>query len=283
MTILFSVLAAIILVMGLGFLAPCLPGNELLGGSFYQVVSILLAIAISAVLNRPMLCFMSANSAYKKGEYKKAVEKYKKAYKAKGLSVEMKIYCAYILLKEGDKQFCEEILTKLSNKKLNAYQKNTFDTNYALLLWKKGQLDEAIELLKEVWERAETVNVAGSLGALLLIKARQTGDYAEALEFCEATNERFTYERSIMANLGEAYYSTNRNAEALKIFDELTDCGITTPAPYYYYALALIRAGEAERAQEMLKSALRTRFSALSTVSRKTVKAKLEEIGSEAS
>lgn len=279
--ILVSVIIAVILVMGLGYFAPSLPGHELLGGTFYQVVSIILAIAVSAVLNMPMLYMLMGNSAYKKGRVKDALEKYKKAYKTKRLSADMEIYCGYILLKEGDKKMCEEVFDSASKKKLSPRQKDSLDTNYALLLWKKGQLDEAIGLLSEVWERENSVTVAGSLGALLLIRARESGDWSHALDFCEKTNEQYTYERTIMANLGEAYYYTNQNEKALKVFSELMDCGSSAPAPFYYYALALVKAGRCEEAEEMLNRALRQKFSALSTVSRKTVKEKLDEISEE--
>lgn len=278
MSLLISVAVAILLVGGLGYAAPYLPLNNLLGGNFYQVVSILLAIVISAILNMPMFYMLSANSAYKKGEYKKAVETYKKAYKTKRLSADMEIYCGYILLKEGDKKTCEEIFDAVSKKKLSPHQVDSLDTNMAILLWKKGQLDEAIAKLKAVWERSPSVTAAGTLGALMLVAARETGDYAEALTFCEKTNEQFTYERTIMANLGEAYYSTGQNNEALRIFAELMDCGTTAAAPYYYYALALIKEGKMSDAEQMLKRALRQRFSALSTVPKKVVRAKLDEI-----
>ena len=281
MSLIVSVIIAIILVVGLGYAAPQLPFNELLGGNFYQIASILLAILVSAVLNIPMLYMLSANSAYKKGAWKSAVEKYKKAYRTKRLSADMEIYCGYILLKEGDKKACEEIFEAVSKKQLTDRQKDSLDTNKAILLWKKGQLDEAIELLKAVWDRCPSVTAAGTLGALMLVKARETGDYAEALSFCESTNEQFTYERTIMANLGEAYYLNGLNEDALKVFGELMDCGSQAPAPFYYYALALLKAGCSEEAEEMLNLSLRQRFSALSTVSKKVVRAKLEEITAE--
>lgn len=281
MSLIVSVIVAIVLVLSLGYAAPYLPFNNLLGGSFYQVISILLAIAVSAVLNMPMLYMLSANSAYKKGDRKTAVEKYKKAYKTKRLSADMEIYCGYILLKEGDKKVCEEIFDAVSKKKLSPSQQDSFDINRGILLWKKGQLDAALALLKEVWDRSPSVTSAGTRGALMLVKAREDGDYGEALAFCEMANEQFTYERTIMANLGEAYYCVDRNEDALKIFGELMDCGTQAPAPYYYYALALLKAGKVSEAEEKLNMAMRQRFSALSTVPKKVVKAKLDEISVE--
>ena len=276
--IFISVIIAIVLVFGIGYFAPQLPFNSLMGGNFYQIVSVVLAVVISAVLNMPMLYMLKANSKYKKGEYKAAIALYKKAYGTKRLSADMEIYCGYIFLKEGEKELCEQVFNRVAKRKLTPYQKNRFDINYAILLWKKGRLDEAIDLLKTVWEKEQSVNTAGTLGALLLIRARKTGDYAEAVAFCEETNEQFTYERTIMANLGEAYYCVGRNDEALTVFAELMDCGSVAPAPYYYYALALLKADKKSEAAQMLNLSLRQRFSALSTVGKKTVKAKLAEI-----
>lgn len=281
MMILISVVIAIVLVFGLGYISPHLPGNELLGGNFYQVVSVVLAIVISMVLNMPMLYMLRANSKYSKGKFKEALELYKKAYKTKRLSADMEIYCGYIFLKEGDKNLADEVFEKLSAKNLTERQKNSLDTNKAILLWKKGDVNAAVALLKDVWERENSITVAGTLGALMLIAAKESGNYTEALEFCEKTNEQYTYEKTIMANLGEAYYCTDRNDKALEIFAELMDCGTTAPASYYYYGLALLKSGQQAEAEEMFNRALRQRFSALSTVSKKVVKAKLEEITEE--
>ena len=278
MMLLISVLVAVVLILGLGAVAPNLPYNHLLGGTFYQIVAILLAIIISAVLNMPMLNMMRANSAYNKGRNKDALALYKKAYKSKFLSPDMVIFCGYIFLKEGNPALAEEAFDRVLGKKLNNRQKNSLDTNKAILFWKKGDIDSAISLLEEVWEREPSITVAGTLGALMLVKARQTGDYSCALDFCEQTNNQYTYEKTILANLGEAYYSTNQNEKALKTFEELMDCGSTAPAAYYYYALALLKAERMDEAEEMLNRSLRQRFSALSTVSKKTVREKLNQI-----
>ncbi len=279
--LIISVLVAIILVMGLGYFAPSLPAHELLGGNFYQVVSIVLAIVISLFLNMPMLYMFRGNSAYKKGKYKDALVKYKKAYKTKRLSPDMEIFCGYIFLKEGDKATAEEVFDRVSKRKLSDRQRDSLDTNRALLLWKKGQIDDAVALLESVWEHSESITVAGSLGALMLVQAKDKGDYKKALDFCETTNEKFTYEKTIMANLGEAYYCIGDNDRALEVFSELMDCGSSAPAPFYYYGLALLKAGRCDEAEEMLERSLRQRFSALSTVSKKVVRAKLEEISAE--
>lgn len=276
-----SVIIAIALVFGMGYAAPYLPGGELLNGGFYQALSIVLAIVISAVLNMPILHMLSGNKLYKKGEYGKACEKYKKAFKTKRLSPDMEIYCGYILLKEGDYKMCEEIFARVEKRKLSERQKLSFETNKALLEWKSGRLDKAIEMLGGVWQQEKSITVAGTLGALMLIAARENGDYRKALEFCEETNEMFTYEKTIMANLGEAYYCTGDNESALRVFGELMDCGTTSPAPLYYYALAFLKAGQRDEAIDMLRQALRRRFSHLATIDRKTVKDKLDEITAE--
>ncbi len=275
--IFISVIIAIVLVLGIQFLAPFLPFNSLLGGRIYQVLSVLLAIGISVVLNLPMLYMFKGNSAYGKGDVKKALESYRKALKTKKLSPDMEIYCGYMFLKEGDKKTCGEVFANVEKRKLTDRQKNSLDTNKALLLWKTGQVDKGVALLEEVWKREASVTVAGSLGALKLILAQETGDVRDALAFCEEANEKYSYEKTILANLGEAYYRVGNNEEALETFGELMDCGTLSPAPYYYYGLALLKNGEREEGCDMLRKALRQKFSALSTVSKKEIRAKLDE------
>ncbi len=273
MEILISVIAAAVLIVSAAIFGSSLPGGDMLGGRFYQVIAIILAIIISALINLPMLYMFRGNSKYSKKQYKKALEYYKKAYKTGHLSPEMTIYYAYTALKEGKTETAEAVFEKLGKGKLSEKQKEMFNTNYALLLWKKGQLDEAIELLASV---PSSPTRDGSLGALYLIRARQSGDFSAALAFCEEAHERYAYDKTVMCNIGEAYYMTDRTEDAEKIFEELLDLRPTTPAPFYLYGLTLKSLGKDADAEDMFRKALRFRFTALTPISRKDVEKELQ-------
>lgn len=273
MEILISVIAAVLLIVSAAIFGGSLPGGDMLGGRFYQAAAIVLAIIISALINLPMLYMFRGNAQYSKKQYKKALEYYKKAYKTGHLSPEMTIYYAYTALKEGKTETAEAVFEKLRKGRLNEKQKEMLDTNYALLLWKKGRLDEAIELLSSV---PSSPTRDGSLGALHLIRARESGGYAAALAFCEEAHERYEYDKNVMCNIGEAYYRTGRTEDAEKIFEELLDFRPTAPAPFYFYGLVLKSLGKDEDADDMFRKALRFRFTALTPISRKDVEKELQ-------
>ncbi len=274
---LLSVVIAAALVICAAFFGKSLPGGELLGGSLYQIIAIILAIVVSIVINMPMFYLMMGNSAYKKKDYKKALVQYKKALKTKRLAPDMAIYCGYAALREGDIKEAEEAFDEVGKKKLNERQKASLDTNRALLEWKKGSLDKGIALLADAWERQPSAVSAGSLGALMLVKARETGDYSLAEEFCRSAWEEYKYDKTALCNLAEAVSASGKLEEAEELFEELMDMRPETPSPYYNYALTLKALGRDEDAADMARKALRCRFTALTPVKREDVQALLDE------
>lgn len=271
-----SILCAAALIIFAALFGRSLPGGELMGGAFYRIIAIILAIIITAVVNKPVINLFKANSLYVKGQIKKALPIYKKAGASSRVSPEMAIYCAYTLLKEKKTEDAEELFTIISKRKLNEKQKLSLETNIALLEWKKGNLDSACEKLASVWERERTAAAGGSLGALLLIKGKESGDYSEAQKICEEAYESFKYDKSVMCNMAELYFRLGRRDEAKEIFDELISMRPDTPAPFYNYALLLIKCEKYADAEDMLNRALRHRFTALTPITKKEVEAALE-------
>jgi tetratricopeptide (TPR) repeat protein len=275
MDIIISVIIAIVLVAAGSIFGPSLPCGDLLSGKFYQVVAIISAIIISAIINAPMMYMLKGNSLYAKKQYKDALNAYKKAYSTKRLSPELSVYYAYTLLKEGKIQTAEKVFDSVKEKNTNDKQKNMFNTNYALLLWKKGNLDEAVELLKSCEKSAVS---DGSLGALLLLQAEKSGDYSEAFSFCREVYEKYPYDKSAMCNMAEAYYHTGEYDKAEEIFSELIDMRPETPSPYYFYGLTLKSLGKVDDARDMFSKALRRRFTALTPISRKDAEKEAQDI-----
>ena len=55
--------------------------------------------------------------------------------------------------------------------------------NYAVCEWKRGRLDRAIELMEQAAQDGVNSMIYGSLGYMLIEKARQTGDFSKAEAF----------------------------------------------------------------------------------------------------
>ena len=138
----------------------------------------------------------------------------------------------------------------------------------------KGKYRPCLRKALRRLEKEKSASAGGSLGALLLVKAKESGDYSEAQKICEEAYESFRYDKSVMGNMAELYFLTGKNDEAKEIFEELISLRPDTPAPFYNYALLLTELGEYSEAEEMLDRALRCRFTALTPISKRDVESK---------
>ena len=265
-------IAAAVIVLAMIF-GPSLPGGEMLGGAFYQTMAIIVAVIITAIGFSPIISLYKANAATSRGQHKKAIPLYKKAGMSKNVSSELAIYSGYMLLKEGKTSDAEKVFDKVSKRKLSEKQQNSLNTNLALLKWKQGDIEKGIELLSTVWEKEKTAAAGGSLGALLLLK----GDVSAAEKLCSEAYGAYEHDKTIMCNMGEVYLKLGKLDEAEEIFEKMIDLDPDAPAPYYNYALLLIKRGRLSDAEEMLDRALRYRFTALTPITRKDVEKALEQ------
>ena len=122
-------------------------------------------------------------------------------------------------------------------------------SNYALVLWKKGELDSAINLLEEVLSEYTSTVVYGSLGYLYILK----GDLEKAVEF---NKEAYDYNDSdpiILDNLGNAYYLTGELSKSKEIYKELMNLNPQFPEAFYNYSLLLKKLGKLDEALDYMK------------------------------
>jgi len=211
---------------------------------------------------------------YSKGDMDNALTWLKKAYESNKADPRTAISYAYLLLKAGRLEESEKVFSELLSGKLNSDDRNLAKSNYALLLWKKGNLDEAINMLEEVTKEYKTTTVYGSLGYLLILK----GDLDRALEF---NLEAYDYNSSntiIQDNLGYTYYLKGEFDKAEEIYKKLVASNPTFPEAYYNYGLVLIKKGDPAKAYEFMEKSLNYKLTFLSTITRYEIEAKIEEL-----
>ena len=148
----------------------------------------------------------------------------------------------------------------------------------SVVLWREGNLDGAVEMITEVKEKAPSTNVYGTMGVLLLDKARR-GNPEEYLEFMQEAYGYNSDDKTIADNLAELYYLLGRDADAREVYEKLNWGRIFSPMPYYNYAKVMIRTGDTEKARELLEKALTLKFTSVMTVSREMVERTLAAIG----
>lgn len=212
--------------------------------------------------------------AYSKGDIEKAIAWFGRANKSGKANPRNSVSYAYLLLKSGKLEDSEKVLNSLLSSSLKQDDRMHAMSNLALVLWKKGELDEAVSMLEEVIKDFKTSNVYGSLGYLLILK----GDLEKALEF---NLEAYDYNSSnsiILDNLGQTYYLKGEYDRALEIYEKLMQSKPSFPEAYYNFGLVLAKKGDYERALQSMQNALNYRFTFLSTVAKEEITRAIENL-----
>lgn len=202
-----------------------------------------------------------------------------------------KILAGYYFLKKNRLEEAEAVFENhiMNDKKVNKPPKVRRDgtivmnrleiqakTNCALLLWKKGELDQAIEILENLYKRARSTDLLCNLGYLYILK----GDLDKALEFNLKAYDFNSLHNGICDNLGYTYYMRGDFDSALDIYEEILDHPRKPMFPEYYYnyGVVLTHFGEKEEAAKQFKYALQLEFDGFSNVTRAQVEEALKNL-----
>lgn len=211
---------------------------------------------------------------YAKGDMEGALQMLEKAVNTGRANSGVVISYAYLLLRMGQLDKSEEVLESVLKRKLWPNELAGVKSNQALILWKRGRLDEAIEMLKEMYENGKTSTVYESLGYLLTLK----GDLDKAIEF---NKEAYDYDSSnqiIMDNLGQSYYLKGEYQDAREIYEKLMERFPEFPEPYFYYGCVLMEFKEYDKAYEVMTRALGYELTSMNTITKDEVENKLKEL-----
>lgn len=240
------------------------------------IAALLLYLLIMIYVSRARIYTLIGTRQYSLGSLDGAIKWFGRAYATKRSSVRSAVNYAYLLLKNADLQKSEEVLLKALKENPDHLELPYIKSIMALVLWKKGEPDQAVDMLEEVIQTFKTTSVYGSLGYMLI----QKGDLEKALEFNHEAFKFNSRDNIINDNLGQNYLLLGEYDKAKEIYDNLLAKAPTFPEPYYNYGLLLEKLGNNEEALESLKKALNHRFSYLSTISREEVEAAVSRLES---
>lgn len=241
---------------------------------WFGIAALLLYIAIQFYLSRPMLFNLIGSRKYSLGQTEDALNWFKKAYDTKKASPRIIVSYGYLLLKSAQLEKAEEVLQQILNSKSESGDIAYTKSIYALVLWKKGELDAATDMLLEVIQTYKTTSVYGSLGYLLIMK----GDLEKALQFNLEAYDYNSSDKIIQDNLGQNYYLLGMYDKSREIYEALMEQRPTFPEAYFNYGLLLEKLGDPEKALENMKKALDCKFSYLSCIRKEDVEAKIREV-----
>ncbi|WP_040212155.1 tetratricopeptide repeat protein [Clostridium polynesiense] len=215
---------------------------------------------------------MLGNANFSKGAKDKALQWFKKASQVKNCPPRVAASYAYLLLKEKDIQGCRNILDKLITKEnLNLDEESAIKMTLALVYWKEGDVNLAVETLEEVYSKFKNSTLYESLGYLLILQ----GDLEKALKF---NLEAIDYDDNndvIKDNLAQSYFRLGQYDKSAEIYEKLTEKGTFFAEPYYYYGLVLKAEGNTIKANEMLKTALSFKQSFLSDLTKDMIQSEI--------
>lgn len=202
-----------------------------------------------------------AMTAHGNGEYDKAMKLYEEAY-AKGMDAP-RLLRGYSVLLIRTRQFDKalEVLKKMEKlPKLLPKDKVDMHVNYAIILWQKGHLDRAMEVLDDVFRHNKNGAIYSIIGYLKIEK----GDADEALAFNQEALEYDENDPVFLDNLGQTYYRLLGDKEKAKpYFEKALELKPSAIDTNYFLALYAIDEGDYAKAREYLETAKKGFFSPL--------------------
>ena len=240
-----------------------------------KVIAIAFILIYFIAINYPTILYYIASNKYSQKKVAEANKYFERVNRCFYSPIKLRISYIYFLLLQGEVDKAEKLTKLILNKEMSEKDKIDLSLNYSLVMWKKNDIDKAIDILKKAYTNGKNTIIYQNLGYFMILK----GDYNAALEF---NLEAFDYNSSnsgIMDNLAQTYYYLEEYNKAIELFNEVISKNPTFATPYYYYALTLIKRDNKEKALEILKKGLDCKFTSLSITRKEDLEAKISELG----
>lgn len=219
----------------------------------------------------------AAASQMGKGRYAEAKKLYEEAVAAGLTEPRYLLSYSVILIREGSFQQARELLVKhQKNPLLTDESRKQLFVNYAVCVYKLGDLQRGIELLERQHAKDPSGLVYQTLGYLYV----EAGDLDKALAF---NQEALVYDEEdpiALDNLAQTYYRLANDRETARgYFERAIAIKSGQIDTLYFLAQFDLDAGNREAAREKLQKALEGRFSPLNYATQPMVQALLDKLG----
>lgn len=231
---------------------------------------LLVYLAFILYKSKPAIYAIKGNKAFENGDYKKAINYYEVACNSFYCSDTIKIRYAYIALQANELSLCKDVLDIIPSNPLKDPKFSSYKITEALLTWKSGNTQKAIEICKKANLKSKSTLLYETLGCLLLLDKR----YYEALNYNREAYEQDKNNPVILDNLAQSYYFLGYYEKANEIYTQLltsTEFKITFSEPYYYNGLNLEKLGNKSDCIDSLKEALKRKTSFVSDLTPETI------------
>ena len=241
---------------------------------YYAVVFYFAAFLISIVFYYPNYIAVWANWNYIRGNEEAALKFLKTAVNRNTKSPAAHHNYALLLMRGGDGRTALETLEKA----LTLNPKLITEKNIRLAIgscyWVTGDINAAIETLEDMRNRYEYVNahVLATLGYMYHL----SGDEDKALDLTNKAIEDSPEYAAAWDNLGQIYFSRNDMIKAKDAFETALSHKPGLADSNYYLGL-IFENENPEKAREYFEKAANCKITALNTVTKEQIEAKLNK------
>ena len=233
---------------------------------------------------------------YDEGEQKlnEAVRLYNEAYAA-GFrkSAALQGY-ALLLMRQSDFERAREIMLESSkDKSMSAENRFSLRVDYSICQWKMGNLDKAIETIKQAAEYKKNSLIYNTLGMYLIERGRVNGDFEEAIAFNTEAYEYDDEDAGTLDNMGQLTLALSEKAEqegdkaaaaqqrakAKEFFAKAYEAKPEQVSSSYFYARMLHEDGEKAKAREVMNELIKIPVSGILQISKADIDALRKQIG----
>lgn len=225
---------------------------------------VLVVVLIFLVVKRADLVASFAKIKYNKRAYQQAMKIFRVADKVGNLNAQNKMLLGYVCLRCGELEearkhlnLCKGLIPK------GRPERNQVKNLLALVSWKEGNLNDAIEMLEEILaDGYRNTQIYQNLGIMYNL----SGDSEKAIAFHKEAMEFNADDQIIRDNLADGYAIAERWNDAAEVYESLVndDPEPRFPEAFYGYGKVLIALGKQEEGLAMIKKSLEKPFSYLS-------------------
>jgi len=236
------------------------------------IAAIVVIIAALFYMNRANYYAFQANIANQQGNQEQVLNLLRTATNIANCPPQHHLSYGYMLLRSGHDEQADDVFKQLLTKHLPKGLKMATEMNRALIMWKRGQLDEAIELMEHIYDVYKMTDVYGTLGYLYI----ERGDAETALSFNQEAYEFNAENGVIKDNLAVAYSMNDQDEQAAELLQSMLDEEPSFPEPYVHYGQLMLKQGNTAEAIQYFEQALERPVHYLSTVSHEEIRRELE-------
>lgn len=237
---------------------------------FITIGAVAASLVILAFILRADVFMLIGSHLYLK-DHTKGLIWMKRALDTGKLRPKSRLTYAYLLLRNGELDDAESLINKttyLGRNILTPADIKSADFNLALISWKRGNLNDAIMKMEELYADGYiTSAIYGSLGYFYIAN----NETEKAIEFSKEGLEYDQNDLITMDNLGQAYIITGMLDDAQQIYNKIFESNPAFMEPFYNYGTLLEKYGELTQAKEMYQKALNYEEKYLSTITHEAI------------